>query len=305
MKILITGGSGMVGKNLISFLSPKKYDLLYPTRSQLDLLDINSLKKYIIKSNPDVIIHCAGLVGGIQANIKNPYSFLYHNLIIGSNLIQAAILSKIPKFINLGSSCMYPRDLDRELKEKDILTGELEPTNEGYAISKIVIAKLCEFAKKQHNLDYKTIIPCNLYGQWDNFDPENSHMIPAVIRKLHFSKCNNEVAEIWGNGSSRREFMYAEDLSDFIHFCLINYDLLDCYTNVGTGLDYSILDYYKEIADIVGYKKEFKFNLNKPSGMKKKLCSIDKQKKLGWEPKHNLREGLIKTYNFYLNNHGI
>ena len=306
MKIMITGGSGMVGKNLIYFLNNNtKHKLLYPSSSELNLLDLNSVINYIEKEKPDTIIHCAGRVGGIQVNIELPYSFLSQNLIMGSNIIEAAIFNKIPKLINLGSSCMYPKNLDRKLEEKDILTGELEPTNEGYAIAKIAIAKLCEFAKKEFNLDYKTIIPCNLYGKWDKFDPKNSHMIPAVIRKLHLSKNSNETAEIWGDGSARREFMYAEDLADFINYSLINYDLLESYTNVGLGYDYSILDYYKEVASVVKYKGDFKFDLTKPSGMKRKLCSIKKQKKIGWIPKHNLKQGLTKTYEFYLENYGI
>jgi nucleoside-diphosphate-sugar epimerase len=306
MKIMITGGSGMVGKNLINFLnSNTKHTLLSPSSSELDILEFNSVRKYIQKEKPDVIIHCAGYVGGIQANIESPYNFLYKNITMGSNIIESAIFNKVPKLINLGSSCMYPKDLDRELEEKDILTGELEPTNEGYAIAKIAVAKLCEFAKKEFDLDYKTIIPCNLYGKWDKFDPENSHMIPAVIRKLHLSKRSNEPAEIWGDGSARREFMFVEDLADFINYSLINYDLLESYTNVGLGYDYSILDYYKEIASVVKYTGSFKFDLTKPSGMKKKLCSIKKQKKIGWIPKHNLKQGLTKTYKFYLENYGI
>jgi len=306
MKILITGGSGMVGKNLIHYLKKnQQYNLFYPSSLELNLLDYNSVKIYIREKKPDIIIHCAGLVGGIQANIERPYSFLSHNLIMGSNIIEAAISNKIVKLINLGSSCMYPKDLERELDEKDILTGKLEPTNEGYAIAKITTAKLCEYAIREFNLDYKTIIPCNLYGKWDKFDPTNSHMIPAVIRKLYLAKNNNETVDIWGDGTARREFMYTEDLADFIHYSIINYDQLNSYTNVGLGHDYSILDYYKEVASVVGFKGSFKFDLTKPSGMKRKLCSINKQNKLGWKPKHTLKQGLLKTYKFYIDNYEI
>ena len=306
MKILITGGSGMVGKNLIHYLKKnQQYNLFYPSSLELNLLDYNSVKIYIREKKPDIIIHCAGLVGGIQANIERPYSFLSHNLIMGSNIIEAAISNKIVKLINLGSSCMYPKDLERELDEKDILTGKLEPTNEGYAIAKITTAKLCEYAIREFNLDYKTIIPCNLYGKWDKFDPTISHMIPAVIRKLYLAKNNNETVDIWGDGTARREFMYTEDLADFIHYSIINYDQLNSYTNVGLGHDYSILDYYKEVASVVGFKGSFKFDLTKPSGMKRKLCSINKQNKLGWKPKHTLKQGLLKTYKFYIDNYEI
>ena len=296
----------MVGKNLVHFFNKNtNHELFYPTSSDLNLLDNIEVKHYFKLKKPDVIIHCAGLVGGIQANIKHPYSFLSRNLIMGSNVIEAAIANNVEKLINLGSSCMYPKDLDRELEEKDILTGVLEPTNEGYAIAKIAVAKLCEYAKKEFNFDYKTIIPCNLYGMWDKFDPKNSHMIPAVIRKLHLAKISEENAEIWGDGTSRREFMYAEDLADFINYSLNNYNSLDDYTNVGLGIDYSILDYYNEISSIVGYNGDFVFDLTKPSGMKRKQCSIKKQDKMGWKPKHTLKEGLTKTYKYYLENYGI
>ena len=306
MKIMITGGSGMVGKNLIYYLNKiNKHEIFHPSSFELDLLNYKSVNNYINKTKPDAIVHCAGRVGGIQANIENPFSFLHQNIIIGANIIEAAIFNKTQKLINLGSSCMYPKNLERELCEEDLLTGELEPTNEGYAIAKISVAKLCEFAQKEFNLNYKTIIPCNLYGKWDKFDPNNSHMIPSVIRKLHLSKNNNETADIWGDGSARREFMYVEDLADFIYYSLMNYDSLDCYTNVGLGFDYSILDYYNEVASVVKYKGDFSFDLTKPSGMKKKLCSIKKQNKLGWKPKHSLKEGLTKTYKYFLENYGI
>lgn len=305
-RILITGGSGMVGKNLTNYLLQNgEENLLFPTSDELDLMNYFSVEKYISTNKPDSVIHCAGLVGGIQANIKRPYSFLYKNLIMGANIIEASKLNQVPKLINLGSSCMYPSNISSELEETDILSGKLEPTNEGYAIAKIAISKLCQLAEQEFNLKYKTIIPCNLYGKWDKFDPKNSHMIPAVIRKLHLSKINDKTAIIWGDGSTRREFMYAEDLADFITFGLKNYDLLESYTNVGLGYDYSIIEYYKEIAKVVDYKGGFQFDLTKPTGMKIKLCSIKKQNKLNWKPKHNLNEGLTKTYKFYLEKYGI
>ena len=306
MKILITGGSGMVGKNLIEFLQKTSdYKLYYPKSSELNLLDKDNVEHYVKVGGFDAVIHCAGLVGGIQANIQSPFSFLNLNLQMGINLINAAVSFKIPRFINLGSSCMYPKDQDRKLEEKDILTGKLEPTNEGYAIAKIAVSKLVEYSAIEYGQNYKTIIPCNLYGKYDKFDPENSHMIPAVIRKLHIAKSLNHNAEIWGDGTARREFMYAEDLADFIKFSLENYDQLEPLTNVGLGYDYSIFEYYQTIADVVGFKGEFMFNHDKPSGMKRKLCSIKKQQSLGWKSNFTLREGLEKTYKFYLKNYGI
>ena len=200
---------------------------------------------------------------------------------------------------------MYPKNTDGLLIEDDLFSGRLEPTNEGYAIAKLSVAKLCEFVKKEFNLDYKTIIPCNIFGKWDNFDPNYSHMIPSAIRKVYTSKINNQDVVIWGDGSARREFMYAEDLVDFINYSISNYDCLDKLTNVGLGYDYSILEYYNEIASLIDFKGKFVFDITKPTGIKRKLCSIKKQNELGWEPKHTLKEGLTKTFNFFLKNYEI
>jgi GDP-L-fucose synthase len=306
MKILVTGGSGMVGKNILDLLTTNPdYILFYPSSKELNLLKKNEVVNYLKRTSPEIVIHCAGLVGGIQANIKHPFSFLNTNLQMGINLINGSIEHGVLKFINIGSSCMYPKDRDEPLKEEDLLSGPLEATNEGYAISKITVAKLCEYASKQFGLNYKTIIPCNLYGKYDKFDPFNSHMIPAVIRKLHNAKNNNSIAEIWGNGKARREFMYAEDLADFIAFAIENYDRLDGYMNVGLGYDYSILEYYEQIAKVVGYQGRFIFNESQPVGMQKKLCSIEKQNALGWEPKYSLIDGIKKTNDFFLKNYAI
>lgn len=301
MKVLITGGSGMVGRNLIEFLEKKEgFEIFAPTRGELDLLDQIQVRDYVLRLRPEIIVHCAGIVGGIQANISNPYSFLSLNLQIGLNIINAAIQARVDKFLNLGSSCMYPKDYEGNLEEEMILTGPLEPTNEGYAISKIAIAKLCTYAEKEYGLYYKTLIPCNLYGKYDKFDPHEAHMIPAVIRKLHEAKRDHSKAVIWGDGTARREFMYVEDLADFIHFSIFNYDKLEATTNVGLGYDYTIFEYYKAVAGVIGFNGEFDFDLSKPQGMKRKLCSISKQTALGWKPKHSLQEGLVKTNNYFL-----
>ncbi|MGB2153671.1 MAG: NAD-dependent epimerase/dehydratase family protein, partial [Flavobacteriaceae bacterium] len=251
------------------------------------------------------VIHCAGLVGGIQTNIEKPYSFLFSNTLMGLNLVNACVNQRIRKVINLGSSCMYPKDQTSNLNEEDILTGPLEPTNEGYAIAKITVSKLCEYAKREYKLDYKTIIPCNLYGKYDKFDPEKSHMIPAAIRKLHKAKTSKKTATIWGDGGARREFMYVEDLVDFISYALKNYNKIDHIMNVGLGYDFSIKEYYDAIAEVVGYNGDFEYDLTKPSGMKRKLCDVTKQKKIGWKPKNSLTEGLQKTYQYYLDTYEV
>ena len=191
MKILVTGSSGMVGKNLMENLKNHDFHILSPSRNDLDLFDNKIVKSYLSENNPELIIHCAGQVGGIQANMENQFKFIYNNIQIGKNIIKNAHDLDIQNIINLGSSCMYPRDIQDFLCEEDLLTGELEPTNEGYALSKIVIAKMCQYLSEKYGRNYKTLIPCNLYGKWDKFDPENSHMIPAVIRKIHKAKVNN------------------------------------------------------------------------------------------------------------------
>jgi GDP-L-fucose synthase len=303
--VLVTGATGMVGKNLVKSLLENGYFVLTPTRLQLDLTNAIDVLNYFRTNKIDLVIHAAGLVGGIQANMNRPHSFLSINSQIALNVINACIEQKIEKVINLGSSCMYPKDNNNELSEEMILTGPLEPTNEGYAIAKILAYKLCEYAEKEYNLKYKTIIPCNLYGEFDNFHPINSHMIPAVIRKVHNSKLYNSPVEIWGSGEARREFMYVGDLVDFIVWSIDKYNFLPKIVNVGLGYDYSINEYYNAVSNVIGYEGEFCYDLSKPEGMKRKLCSIEKQLALGWKAKTSLLEGIEKTYKFYLSNYAI
>ncbi len=220
MKIFLTGGNGMVGKNILHFSKANNYEFLHPTSKELDLKNYGAVSDYIKLHKPDFIIHAAGFVGGIQANIANPVKFLTENLEIGKNIILAAKENNVKHFMNLSSSCMYPRNAKNPLSEELILQGELEPTNEGYALAKIITTRLCEYIHKEDNTFlYKTVIPCNLYGKYDKFSPEHSHMVPAVIKKIYEAKVSNQnQIDIWGDGLSRREFMYVEDLADFI-FC--------------------------------------------------------------------------------------
>ena len=303
--VLITGSTGMVGRNATDKLLEIGFDVLTPTRNELDLMDSREVSNYFKSNKIDIVIHAAGLVGGIQANIEKPYSFLSVNAQIALNVINASIETGIERLINLGSSCMYPKDCQDVLTEDLILTGPLEQTNEGYAIAKIMASKLCDYAQSEFGLSYKTLIPCNLYGKYDNFHPLKSHMIPAVIRKVHEASIINSSVEIWGTGEARREFMFVEDLIDFILWSIDNYDQLPSMINVGLGHDFSIKEYYQSIAEVIGYKGDFTYDLSKPEGMKRKLCSIQKQSQLGWEPKYSLKEGLEKTYQFYLKNHAL
>jgi GDP-L-fucose synthase len=302
MRVLITGSSGMVGKNILEHPEISSYEILKPTSSELNLLGYSEVKDYLEKYKPDLIIHAAGRVGGIQANIKEPVSFLLDNLDMGRNVVGAAREVGIKKLINLGSSCMYPKDATNPLKEEYILQGMLEPTNEGYALAKITTARLCEYiSKEDSNFQYKTLVPCNLYGRWDKFDPHHSHMIPAVIRKIHDAKFNGESeVEIWGDGTARREFMYAGDLADCIIKTINSFETLPSMLNVGLGYDFTINEYYKTIAEIVGYKGNFVHDLTKPVGMKQKVEDVSKLKDWGWSAKVDLKEGIANTYKFYL-----
>lgn len=298
--ILITGGSGMVGKNLLEHPSSKNYIIHSPSSSILNLFDYSVVYDYIKSNDVDIIIHCAGQVGGIHANMSDPTGFLNNNLLMGINLVNAAKANNVAQLINLGSSCMYPRDYINPLKEEYILNAPLEPTNEGYALAKITVAKLCEYIRRQYGLEYKTLIPCNLYGRWDKFAESNSHLIPAVIKKINDAHINNQsTVEIWGDGLARREFMLASDCADGIFYALDNFARLDDYTNLGLGYDYSINDYYQAVADVIGYNGKFVHDLSKPVGMQQKLVDTSKIKSLGWSAKHTLCDGLEETYKFF------
>ncbi len=302
MKILVTGGNGMVGRNILEHQQSKRHEIIAPTKSDLNLLDYSEVEKYFQQNNPEIIIHAAGIVGGIQANILNPVKYLIDNLDIGRNVLMAAKETRIKKVINLASSCMYPRAAKNPLTENLILQGELEPTNEGYALAKIFSTRLCEYINKEDSFCvYKTLIPCNLYGFFDKFDPQNSHMLPAVIKKIHEAKVQGlKSVDIWGDGKAKREFMFAEDLVDFIYFSIDNLEQLPQNINVGLGTDYSINQYYEVIAKVVGFQGEFIHDLSKPVGMKQKLIDSSKANKLGWKPKTSLEHGITKTYEYYL-----
>lgn len=304
--LLVTGGSGMVGRNLLEHSASKSYNVFAPSSHELNLFDYDAVLQYLKVNSIDVIIHCAGLVGGIQANIQDPVGFLNTNLTMGVNLVNAARCVGVKKLLNLGSSCMYPRDYTNPLKEEYLLCAPLEPTNEGYALAKIAVAKLCEYTSKQFGVEYKTLIPCNLYGRGDKFGESNSHLIPAVIKKIHQAKLTaNSVIELWGDGEARREFMFASDCADGIFFALNNFTKLNYYTNLGVGHDYSINDYYRIIAEVIGYDGTFVHDLTKPVGMRQKLIDISKMKNLGWGAPHNLVSGLTETYNYFLEFEGV
>ena len=301
MRVLITGGSGMVGKNFLEHPTIEKINAFALSHSELDLFNYQAVKEYITKIKPDIIIHVAGRVGGIQANIKFPVAFLLENLDMGRNIVYSARECGIKKLINVGSSCMYPKNAPNPLKEEMILKGELEPTNEGYALAKIVVARLCSYISSENpEYRYKTLIPCNLYGRWDKFSPKSSHMIPAAIRKIHLAKESNEKeVEIWGDGTARREFMYAGDLADCLVKAVFDFDTLPDLMNVGLGYDLSVNEYYEAVAEVTGYAGTFSHDLTKPVGMARKLVDISRQTDWGWKPPTDLKHGIKKTYDFF------
>lgn len=301
-KILLTGGRGMVGRNILEHPLAKDYVFLAPTSSDLDLCDFANTQEYFSKHSPEFVIHTAGLVGGIQANMARPVDFLVKNVDLGRNVVMASRGAGVKKLLNLSSSCMYPRNALNPLTEDRILQGELEPTNEGYALAKIFAMRLCEYLHKEDDsLQYKTFIPCNLYGRFDKFDPKHSHLIPAIIHKVHLAKIAGENSvEIWGDGFARREFMYAGDLADAVLRAIGDFDSVPSLMNVGLGLDHSINEYYETVAKVVGWNGSFVHDLSKPVGMKQKLVSVDRQNKWGWSAATSLEEGISKAYDYYL-----
>ena len=292
----------MVGRNILEHAHALEYKFLTPTSQELNLLSAEAVEKYFEKNKPDIVIHCAGLVGGIQANMKDPVRFLVENLDMGKNVLLAARNNQVKKVINMASSCMYPKDHQGFLEEELILMGPLEPTNEGYALAKIATMRLGQYINKESQIEiFKTLIPCNLFGRWDKFSEANSHMIPAVIRKIDVAlKNKSDSVEIWGSGEARREFMDAADLADFVFFTLKNWEKIPEMINVGLGHDHTINEYYQVVAKVLGYTGAFHHDLTKPEGMKRKLVSTKKADQLGWKAQSTLEMGIKKAYEFYL-----
>jgi len=304
-KIYVAGHKGMVGSAIVRLLKQKGYkNIIKRTSSELDLRNQKKVNEFFIKNNPDCVILAAAKVGGIKANMNDLSGFLMDNLSIQTNVINAAYNYGVKNFVFLGSSCIYPKNAPQPLKEEYLLTGPLEPTNEGYAIAKIAGLKACEYYNKEHNVNYISVMPPNLYGINDNFNPEYSHVISGIMRRLHLAKKNNlESVEIWGSGKPYREFMYVDDMAEGTIFLLENYKESG-FINLGVGEDVTIAELANLIKEVVGYDGDLIFNPSKPDGMYRKLLDVTKLKKLGWTYKTSLKEGLIKTYKWYLENYG-
>ncbi len=305
-KIYVAGHRGMVGSAIVRRLKADGYtNIITRTSKELDLRNQNDVERFFKENRPEYVFLSAAKVGGIGANIKYPSEFLTDNLLIQTNVIKSAFENDVKKLLFLGSSCIYPKNAPQPLKEEYLLSGYLEPTNEGYAIAKIAGLKMCEYYNKQYGVDFTSIMPCNLYGENDNFHPEHSHVMASLIRRFHEAKVNKSpYIEVWGSGNQFREFMYIDDLADAIMYVIENYKKHE-FLNVGTGNDVTIRELSEIIKEIVGYEGEIRFDTSKPDGMFRKVMDVSKINDIGWKAKISLREGIKKTYEWYLNNSNV
>ena len=300
-KIYVSGHKGMIGSILLEELKNRGYtNTITKESDQVELRDKSKTMNFLERAQPDYVFLIAGKVGGIQANINNPASFLYDNIMIASNVIEISRIVGVKKLLYLGSSCIYPRLSKQPMNEDYLLTGSLEPTNEGYAIGKIAGIKLCEYYNIQYGCNFISVIPPNLYGPRDNFSLTNSHVISSLIRKIYEAKLNgNKKVEIFGTGTARREFLFNEDLVDGLIFLMNNYND-NQHINIGTYQDITIRELVSLIKDISEYDGSYFWNKSKPDGMLKKLMDSSKINEMGWFPKTSLTDGLKKTYNWYI-----
>ncbi len=305
--VLITGGSGMVGRNLKFSLKMNNVKYLSPSSKVLNLSHIKSIETFFKKNEFDYIVHCAGLVGGIEKNIINQLAFYQENLEIGYNLVNTANKFKIKNLINLGSSCMYPSIFKRSFKEKDLMSGPIEETNYGYALAKINIALFIKLIREKNNINYSTIIPPNLYGYHDNFNPSSSHLIQSIITKcIDCQKKRKKNITIWGTGKAKREFLFTSDLTDFISKVIKNDLKLPILLNVGYGEDFYIKEYYDFVQQCLGTRFKYKFDKKKPDGVFRKLIDSSVAKtKFNWIPKTDIKMGISKIIDFYKKNYDI
>ena len=300
-KIFVAGHKGLVGSALVRRLERAGYhNLLLRSHNELDLCDQTATRKFLFTERPEYVFVAAALVGGIWANSTRPADFIYTNLVIETNLIQAAHEIGVKKLLFLGSTCIYPKLAPQPMKEECLLTGALEETNEWYAVAKIAGIKLCQAYRQQYGDNFVSVMPTNLYGPNDNFDLTSAHVLPALIRKFYEAKEGNapEVV-VWGSGAPRREFLYVDDMADACLFVMENYDQPEII-NIGTGIDISIAELAALIKEIVGYSGEIVFDSSKPDGMMLKKSNVEKLRTMGWNFKTSLPEGLLLTYQYYV-----
>ena len=314
-RIFIAGHNGMVGSALTGLLRKQDIELIIKERKELDLLNQYNVQNFFKNQKIDQVYLAAAKVGGIYANNTYPAEFIYENLMIQINIIQGAFISGVKKLLFLGSSCIYPKNASQPIKEEELLTGKLESTNEPYAIAKIAGIKMCENYNRQysksHGIDYRSIMPTNLYGPGDNYHPENSHVIPALIYRFHQAKVNNlPNVVIWGTGTPKREFLYVDDIARAsVHLMNVEKKTYDEQTsfmcshiNVGSGKELTIKELAENISEVVGFKGEINFDTTKPDGTPRKLLDCNRIKNLAFKPEMSLKEGLIKTYQDFIKN---
>jgi GDP-L-fucose synthase len=312
-KIFVAGHKGMVGSAIVRLLKNQDVEIITKDRIELDLLNQGSVQKFFEHKKIDQVYLAAAKVGGIYANNTYPADFIYENLMIQTNVIHSAFLNGVKKLLFLGSSCIYPKNANQPMKEEELLTGKLEPTNEPYAIAKIAGIKMCESYNRQygtsHGVDYRSIMPTNLYGPGDNYHPENSHVIPGLIYRFHKAKINNlESVTIWGTGTPKREFLYVDDMAQAsIHVMNLDKKIYneqistECsHINVGSEQELTIKELAEAIKEVINFKGTINFDVSKPDGSLRKFLNSERISKLGFNPKTHLKEGLIKTYKYYL-----
>ena len=300
-KIFVAGSRGLVGSAILRKLKSEGFqNILTASIDEVDLTLQDSTRKYFEENKPEYVFLAAAKVGGILANNTYPAEFIYDNVMIESNIIHSAYLTGVKKLLFLGSSCIYPKFAEQPIKESSLLTGELEPTNEPYAIAKILGIKMCQSYHRQYGVNFISAMPTNLYGINDNFDLNNSHVLPALIRKFHEAKINNlQSVELWGTGAPFREFLYVDELADACYFLMQNYNEPEI-VNIGTGEDITIKELADLVRSIVGFDGEIIWDTTKPDGTPKKQLDVTKLNSLGWKSSFSLKEGIEKTYKWYL-----
>lgn len=301
-KIFIAGRGGQVGSAIERKFRAEGYENIVGLRShELDMREQGLMREYFEKERPEYVVLAAAKVGGIMANIQAPAEFLYDNLAIQNNIIECSRVYGVKKLLFLASSCIYPRLSPQPMKEEYLMDGKLEPTNEGYAIAKIAGLKMCQYYNTQYGTDFISVMPCNIYGYGDNFSPTRSHVVAALIRKVHDAKISEAKSiPMWGTGVARRELMFVDDLADACFYLFNSYSGNEFF-NVGTGSDVSIKELVELIMDVEDYHAELEFDPSKPDGMPQKLMDVSKLTAAGWTAKTSLREGLEKTYDYFLN----
>lgn len=306
-KIFVAGHRGLVGSAIVRNLEAKGFtNLVTRTRQELDLTDQSAVNQFFEQEQPEYVFLAAAKVGGIYANHTYPADFIYENVMIEANVIRAAYKHKVKKLLFLGSSCIYPKMAPQPIKEEYLLTGAMEPTNEAYALAKIAGLKMCEYFNRQYGTNYISVMPTNLYGPNDNFDLNNAHVLPALIRRFHEAKENRApFVEVWGTGAPRREFLHVDDMADACVYLMEVYDMNSApanipFINIGTGEDLSIKELAEMIRETVGYEGELKFDTSRPDGTPRKLLNVERLHALGWKHKIPLRSGIESTYQWYL-----